>query len=152
MQTSAALPSWQMGRLMFKVMSGLHNALYRASRGRIAGRVGKLDVLLLTTTGRKTGKARTVPLLYSNTGGGYAVVASKGGAEQDPAWCVNLRANPHGLADLGGKRVHVKARETEGDERERLWHQIADGYKGYDNYQDKTSRQIPVFVLEPTGP
>ena len=73
-----------MGRLLFKLMSGLHSALYRASRGRIAGRVGKLDVLLLTTTGRKTGKPRTVPLLYAPAGNGYAVVGSKGGAVERP--------------------------------------------------------------------
>ncbi len=137
---------------MFKVVSGVHSVLYRASRGRIAGRIGKLDVLLLTTTGRKTGKPRTVPLLYTATGGAYAIVASKGGADLDPAWCVNLRANAAALAELGGRRVQVKARETEGDERDRLWSQMADGYKGYDNYKEKTSRQIPVFVLEPTGP
>jgi F420H(2)-dependent quinone reductase len=136
---------------MFKVVSGVHSVLYRASRGRIAGRIGKLDVLLLTTIGRKTGKARTVPLLYTGTGGAYAVVASKGGADLDPAWCVNLRANPAALVDLGGKRIRVKARETEGDERERLWRQMADGYQGYENYKEKTSRQIPVFVLEPAN-
>jgi F420H(2)-dependent quinone reductase len=136
---------------MFKVVSGVHSVLYRASRGRIAGRIGKLDVLLLTTTGRKTGKARTVPLLYTGIGGAYAVVASKGGADLDPAWCVNLRANPAALVDLGGKRIQVEARETEGEERERLWRQMADGYQGYDNYKQKTSRQIPVFVLEPTN-
>jgi deazaflavin-dependent oxidoreductase (nitroreductase family) len=136
---------------MFKVVSGVHSALYRASRGRIAGRIGKLDVLLLTTTGRRTGKARTVPLLYTGTGGSYAVVASKGGADLDPAWCVNLRASPAALVDLGGKRIRVEARETEGDERERLWRQMADGYQGYDNYKQKTSRQIPVFVLEPAN-
>jgi deazaflavin-dependent oxidoreductase (nitroreductase family) len=135
---------------MFKVMSALHSALYRASRGRIAGHIGKLDVLLLTTTGSKTGKARTVPLLYTSTGGAYAVVASKGGAELDPAWCVNLRANPAALVDLGGTQRRVTARETEGDERERLWRQMVDGYKGYESYKQKTSRQIPVFVLEPT--
>jgi F420H(2)-dependent quinone reductase len=136
---------------MFKVVSGLHSVLYRTSRGRIAGRIGKLDVLLLTTTGRKTGKARTVPLLYTSTGGAYAVVASKGGADLDPAWCVNLRANPAALVDRGGKRLQVTARETEGEERERLWRQMADGYQGYDNYQQKTSRQIPVFVLDPAN-
>jgi deazaflavin-dependent oxidoreductase (nitroreductase family) len=139
-----------MGRLMFKIMSGLHSGLYRASRGRIAGRVGKLDVLLLTTTGRKTGKPRTVPLLYKADGGGYAVIASKGGAADDPAWCVNLRASPAAQVDLGGKRVSVTAREAKGDERERLWRELADGYKGYDAYKEKTSREIPVFVLEPS--
>ena len=130
-------------------MSGLHSVLYRASRGRIAGHVGKLDVLLLTTTGRKTGKPRTVPLLYAHAGGGFVVIASKGGAAKDPAWCVNLRANPVGQVDLGGKRVPVKAREAEGEERDRLWRQMADGYQGYDGYEEKTSRRIPVFVLEP---
>ena len=130
-------------------MSGVHSAVYRASRGKIAGRVGKLDVLLLTTTGRKTGKARTVPLLYSESATGYAVVGSKGGSELDPAWAVNLRANPVARVDLGGKQVAVKARETEGEERDQLWAAMADGYKGYDNYKQKTSRQIPVFVLEP---
>jgi deazaflavin-dependent oxidoreductase (nitroreductase family) len=134
---------------MFKLMSGLHSALYRASRGRIAGRVGKLDVLLLTTTGRKTGKPRTVPLLYTPAGSGYAVVASKGGAAEDPAWGVNLRANPDARVDLGGKSVRVKAREAEGEEYDRLWNQMAEGYKGYSGYKEKTSRRIPVFVLEP---
>jgi F420H(2)-dependent quinone reductase len=138
-----------MGRLMFKLMSGLHSALFRASRGKIAGRVGKLDVLLLTTTGRKTGKPRTVPLLYTDAGGGYAVIASKGGAAEDPAWCVNLRANPAAEVELAGNRVPVRAREAEGEERDRLWQAMADGYKSYDAYKERTSRRIPVFVLEP---
>lgn len=138
-----------LGRLLFKLMSGLHSTLYRASRGRIAGHVGKLDVLLLTTTGRKTGKPRTVPLLYAPAGSGYAVVASKGGAAANPAWCVNLRANPAARVDLGGKTLPVKAREAEGEEYDRLWSQMAQGYKGYAGYKEKTSRRIPVFVLEP---
>jgi deazaflavin-dependent oxidoreductase (nitroreductase family) len=119
------------------------------SRGRIASRVGKLDVLLLTTTGRKTGKPRTVPLLYAEAEGGYVVIASKGGAVKDPAWAVNLRANPAGRVELGGRSVAVKAREAEGEERERLWRAMTEGYKGYDNYKAKTSRHIPVFLLEP---
>jgi F420H(2)-dependent quinone reductase len=134
---------------MFKLLSGLHSALYRASRGRIAGRVGKLDVLLLTTTGRKTGKPRTVPLLYAPAGGGFAVIGSKGGAVENPAWVFNLRANPAAQVDLGDKRVAVKAREAEGEEYDQLWSQMVQGYKGYAGYKEKTSRRIPVFVLEP---
>lgn len=111
--------------------------------------MGKLDVLLLTTTGRKTGKPRTVPLLYAPAGGGYAVVASKGGAPADPAWCVNLRAHPAARVELGGKSVPVKAREAEGEEYGRLWSQMVQGYNGYAGYQEKTSRRIPVFLLEP---
>ena len=138
-----------LGRLLFKLVSGLHAALYRASRGKIAGRVGKLGVLLLTTTGRKTGKPRTVPLLYAAAGTGYTVIGSKGGAPADPAWVVNLRANPEARIDLGGRRIAVRAREAEGEERDRLWSAMADGYKGYDGYQEKTTRRIPIFVLEP---
>ena len=130
-------------------MSAVHSGLYRASRGRVAGRVGSLDVLLLTTTGRKTGKPRTVPLLYAEAGSGFAVIGSKGGAVHDPAWCVNLRANPAASVHLGGRQVPVKAREAEGDERDRLWRAMADRYKGYDGYREKTSRRIPVFMLEP---
>ena len=138
-----------MGRLLFKLMSGAHSALYRASRGRFAGRIGKLDVLLVTTTGRKTGKPRTVPLLYAPVGNGYAVVGSKGGAVQHPAWVFNLRANPAARVDLGGKQFAVKAREAEGEEYDQLWSQMAQGYKGYAGYKEKTSRRIPIFVLEP---
>jgi F420H(2)-dependent quinone reductase len=137
------------GRLLFKLVSGVHSALYRGSRGRIAGRVGKLDVLLLTTTGRKTGKPRTVPLLYTPAGNGYAVVGSKGGAPEDPAWALNLRATPAARVDLGGKQVTVKAREAEGEEYDRLWTQMAQGYTGYGGYKEKTTRRIPVFVLDP---
>ena len=132
-----------MGRLLFKLMSGVHSALYRASRGRIAGRVGKLDVLLLTTTGRKTGKPRTVPLLYAPAGNGYAVVGSKGGAAEHPAWVLNLRANPAVQIDLGGKHPAVKAREAEGEEYDELWSQMTQGYKGYAGYKEKTSRPNP---------
>ena len=138
-----------MGRLLFKLISGAHSALYRASRGKIAGRVGKLDVLLLTTTGRKTGKPRTVPLLYAAAGNGYAVIGSKGGAVEHPAWVFNLRANPKGRIDLGGRQLTVEAREAEGEEYDELWSQMAQGYKGYAGYKEKTSRRIPIFILEP---
>jgi F420H(2)-dependent quinone reductase len=135
--------------LKFRLASGLHRTIYRASRGKVAGHFGKLDVLLLTTTGRTSGKPRTVPLLYTRAGDGYAVIASMGGAPDDPAWCKNLRASPDAVVEIGGDRTPVRAREAEGDERERLWRAMTDGFGGYDGYQQKTSRRIPVFVLEP---
>jgi deazaflavin-dependent oxidoreductase (nitroreductase family) len=137
--------------LKFRLISELHRRIYRASRGRVAGKVGKLGVLLLTTTGRKSGKPRTVPLLYTGAGDGYAVIASMGGAPDDPDWCKNLRASPHAVVEIGGDRIAVGTREAEGEERERLWRAMVDGYGGYDGYQRKTSRRIPVVVLEPVG-
>ena len=135
--------------LKFRLIAGLHRSIYRASRGKVAGSVGKLGVLLLTTTGRTSGKPRTVPLLYTGAGDGYAVIASMGGAPADPAWCKNLRANANAVVEIGGDRSVVRAREAEGDERERLWRAMADANSGYDGYQRKTSRRIPVFILEP---
>ena len=108
-------------------------------------------MLLLTTTGRKSGKARTSPLLYTPAGDGYAVIASKGGAPKHPLWYLNLQASPHAEVTVGRETRHVHARDAEGDERERLWRALADAYPGYDRYAQKTSRRIPVVVLEPAG-
>jgi deazaflavin-dependent oxidoreductase (nitroreductase family) len=110
-----------------------------------------MPVLLLTTTGRKSGQPRTQPLTYTRAGAGYAVIASKGGAAQHPFWYLNLRADP--LADVTVGRVTrtVRARDAEGEERDRIWHQLADLYPGYDRYAAKARRRIPVVVLEPTS-
>ena len=141
-----------MGTLGFRVISALHRTLYRATRGRLLGRFGKLDVLLLTTTGRVTGKPRTVPLLFADVDGSFVLIASKGGAPADPAWCRNLRANPDAIVERRGRRIPVHAHEADGDERDRLWAAMVAGYKGYDAYQARTARRIPVVVLEPRTP
>ena len=138
-----------MRKLGFRVIAYVHRGLYRASGGKIAGRIGQLNVLLLTTTGRKSGRTRTVPLLYTPANGSYAVVASMGGAARHPDWCLNLRAHQLAMVEIGRDRVEVRAREVEGEERERLWRAMVDGYPGYDRYQEKTARRIPVVVLEP---
>jgi deazaflavin-dependent oxidoreductase (nitroreductase family) len=138
-----------MANVGFRIMGGIHQGVYRLSGGKIAGRIGKAPVLLLTTTGRKTGKARTSPLLYTPAGDGYAVIASKGGAPRHPLWYLNLQASPHADVTVGRETRHVHARDAEGDERERLWRALADAYPGYDRYAQKTSRRIPVVVLEP---
>ena len=119
-----------MANLGFRIASAIHNAVYRLSGGKIA---------------------RTSPLLYTPAGDGYAVIASKGGAPKHPLWYLNLQASPHAEVTVGRETRHVHARDAEGDERERLWRALADAYPGYDRYAQKTSRRIPVVVLEPAG-
>jgi F420H(2)-dependent quinone reductase len=138
-----------MADLRFRILGAIHRTLYRSTGGRVGARMGKLRVLLLTTTGRKSGKPRTQPLLYAPAGDGYAVIASKGGAPQHPLWYRNLQANPSAEVTVGRETRRVRARDTEGEERERLWRALADDFPGYDTYAQKTSRHIPVVVLEP---
>ena len=135
--------------LPFRLLGGLHRYVYRLSGGKVGARIANMPVLLLTTTGRRSGRPRTQPLTYTRTNEGYAVIASKGGAAQHPLWYLNLRANPLAEVTIGRETQKVRAREAEGEERERLWRQLADVYSGYDKYARKTSRRIPVIVLEP---
>jgi F420H(2)-dependent quinone reductase len=137
--------------LMFRILGGAHCLVYRLTRGKVGGRIAKMPVLLLTTTGRKSGRPRTQPLTYTGVGEGYAVIASKGGATHHPLWYLNLRHDPLAEVTVGRETHTVRARDAEGEERERLWRQLADVYPGYDRYARKTSRQIPVIVLEPIG-
>jgi deazaflavin-dependent oxidoreductase (nitroreductase family) len=140
-----------MGNLGFRLLGGVHRRIYRLTGGKVGGRLGRLPVLLLTTTGRKSGRPRTQPLVYAQTGDGYAVIASKGGAAQHPFWYLNLREDPSATVTVGRETRKVRARDAEGDERERLWGTLADLYPGYERYAQKTSRRIPVVVLELAG-
>jgi len=140
-----------MGNLGFRILGGVHRRIYRLTGGKVGGRLGKLPVLLLTTTGRKTGRPRTQPLVYTQVGDGYAVIASKGGAAQHPLWYLNLREDPSAAVTVGRETRKVRARDAEGGERERLWRTLADLYPGYERYAQKTSRRIPVVVLELAG-
>lgn len=135
----------------FRILGGLHKGIYRLTGGKVGGRVGKLPVLLLTTTGRKSGRPRTQPLAYTPAGDGHAVIASKGGAARDPLWYLNLSANPLAEITVGRETRKVRARDAQGEERERLWRALADLHPGYDRYAQKTSRRIPVVVLEPAA-
>jgi F420H(2)-dependent quinone reductase len=137
-------------RPLLRAVSRIHAAVYRASRGRLLGRIGKgMPVLLLTTTGRKTGRRRTTPLLYLEDGGRYAVVASVGGAPQHPAWYLNLRADSRATVEIGGRMRAVRAETAGPEERARLWRTATAMYAGYDMYQARTSREIPIVVLTP---
>ncbi len=124
--------------------------LMRATRGRV--RLGiTAPTILLTHTGRKTGKARTTPLLYFTEGNNIVLIASKGGAPAHPDWYHNLKANPDARATTHGPPASFVAREAGGEERERLWSKANTLYGGYDKYQVRAGdRQIPVMVLEPS--
>jgi len=116
------------------------------------GGPGVLPTLLLTTTGRKSGKPVPLPLIYGEAGDSYVVIASKGGMPNHPLWFLNLEAKPRCELMVGAKKVSAKARVAEGAERERLWKQMAAIYPPYDQYQkNATTRTIPVVVLDPIG-
>ena len=125
-----------------------HVRLYRATRGLIGKRADGLDILLLTTVGRKTAIERTVPLPYFRDGSRYVLIASFGGNEKNPAWLHNLQAKPAVRLQVGARRFDAKAEIVQGQERERIWSELTREYPRYLNYQAKTTRQIPVVVLE----
>jgi deazaflavin-dependent oxidoreductase (nitroreductase family) len=108
-----------------------------------------VPTLLLTATGRKSKKRQVLPLIYGNTGKGYAIVASKGGAPSHPAWYLNLVADPDVEVQVGSKKFAARARTASGAERAALWKQMAALFAPYDDYQRRTKREIPVVVLEP---
>jgi deazaflavin-dependent oxidoreductase (nitroreductase family) len=135
-------------RLLFSAFVKVHVALYRASGGRLGGRLRKgAPVLLLTTTGRKTGRRRTTPLLYVEEGDRHVVVASAGGAPSHPAWYLNLRSNPAATIQVGGRKLAVTAETAALEERARLWPRLTQMWPQYDDYQAKTRREIPVVIL-----
>lgn len=134
--------------LKVRALSALHRSLYSLSRGRAGGRIVGLPVLLLTTTGRRSGLPRTVPLTYFEDGDAIVLVASYGGRPQHPAWFVNLEATPEVEVRTGGDRRRLRARRATEEERARLWPLVVAGYDGYAAYQRRTAREIPLVLLE----
>ena len=114
------------------------------------GGPGVLPTLLLTTTGRKSGEPRALPLIYGEAGESFIVVASKGGMPNHPIWFLNLEAAPECDVQVGTRKLRARARVAEGEERERIWKQMAGIYPPYDEYQERAGdRVIPVVVLDP---
>ena len=136
-------------RLALKLGSGAHAGVYRATGGKLFGRMGKSPILLLNTVGRKTGKKRTSPLLYVMDGEDFVIIASKGGAATHPAWYLNLRANPEATVEIGDREVQVEAEVADPEDKPRLWQKMVEMYPTYDAYQKKTEREIPLLVLRP---
>jgi deazaflavin-dependent oxidoreductase (nitroreductase family) len=136
-------------RIGLRSASVLHRALYRLTGGRLVGRVWNLSILLLTTTGRKSGAARTTPLCYFPDGDDLVVVASNGGMDWYPDWWLNLMNDPHATVEIGRTRRRVMARAASPEERARLWAALTAVAPGYLEYERRTSRVIPLGLLRP---
>lgn len=132
-----------------RALAGLHAGIYRLSGGRLGGRIAGSPVLVLVTTGRRTGAERHTPLLYLPDGGDLVIVASNGGTASHPAWWLNLGAEPRAEVILADHRMTVVASETTGDDRRGLWERLVRMYPGYAGYQRRTDREIPVVRLRP---
>jgi F420H(2)-dependent quinone reductase len=141
--------SHSLGARGLRAVGKLNVPVYRLTRGRVGGKVGKGPVLLLTTTGRKSGEPRTAPVLYLAHGSDYVVINTNAGNTKVPAWSLNLRADPEAEVEVKGKRTRVRARLAEGDERTNLWRRHMEQYSGWEYYESKLDREIGVFVLEP---
>lgn len=135
-----------------RAVTAVHRAVYRLSGGRVGGRVAGMPVLLLTTRGRSTGRPRTVPLTWFPDEDSTVLVASYGGDDRHPGWYRNLCAEPRVEVTQGRSHRAMKARTASPEERDRLWPKIVATYPGYGRYQSRTSRHIPLVVLEMTGP
>ncbi|WP_231951629.1 nitroreductase family deazaflavin-dependent oxidoreductase [Nocardia terpenica] len=139
-------------RTMMRASAAVHRFVFSASKGRLLGsnRFGGMPVLMLTTTGRKSGKQRTTMLTAPvQENGTFVVVASGGGSDTTPAWFLNLRDNPMVEVSDGAQARPMRARIASAQERAELWPKVVAEYQGYEEYQKKTTREIPLVILEP---
>lgn len=136
-------------RWLVRVLSEAHASIYRRSDGRRGASARGTPLLLLTTVGRRSGRAWTRPLGYCRDGERLVVTGSNGGTDYGPAWALNLRANPAAFVQLGDVTSQVAAVEADGPEWDRLWSLFTSEYPVYTKYRTKTDRRIPIFVLEP---
>lgn len=138
----------KMNPTLTKIFTGIHGKVYKLTGGRLGGKMDSGNIIMLSTTGRKSGKTRERPLIAADHPDGWVVTASYSGHDVHPAWYLNLQANNNGVVQLGKETQNVKSRETSGDERQKLWDQMVSLYSDYDEYQKVTDREIPVLVLE----
>ena len=124
---------------------------FRANDGAVGGQFEGAPLLLLHSTGARSGQERVNPVMYQEVDGGYAIFASKAGAPTNPDWFHNLRAHPDATVEVGGRTVPVRSRVAEAEERDRIWTRQKELAPGFADYEAKTTREIPVVVLEPTG-
>ena len=136
--------------IVMRPMSDLNTWIYRVSGGRLGARwLRGSPVMLLTTTGRKSGKPRTKPVLYLRDGENVVVVASKAGMSHHPLWYLNLEANPNVEIEIGTQKRSMRARRATEDEKSALWPRLVEMYRDFADYQARTERNIPVVILSP---
>jgi len=145
-QPAGRRPS-KLAAVLQNAVTRVHSVLYRSSNGVIGGRIANSPVLLLTTTGRRSGKQFTVPLLYLMDGSNVVLVASNGGAVRHPTWWLNLQARSEAWIQIKGVRQRVKTEQASAAEKQRLWPRLTAMYPGYKRYQEITDRDIPVVIL-----
>lgn len=143
----APLARYRVGRAAQRGFSAAHAALYR--RVPLARRIGDAPILLLTTTGRRSGQSRTVPVMYVPADE-PVLVASNGGSPTHPSWYLNLLSDPRASIEIDGERVDVEARTVGGSEREPLWRRAVAIYPSYASYQRRTERELPLVTLRRT--
>jgi deazaflavin-dependent oxidoreductase (nitroreductase family) len=132
-----------------RIMTRIHVALYRLSGGRLGAQAGKQSILLLHTTGRKSGKSYTTPLAYFRDGDNYLIVASNWGKDRNPGWYHNLMHQLQTTIQVKSQTLAVQARQAQADEYTRLWELVSDRNEQYLRYQEQTPRQIPIVILTP---
>lgn len=136
-------------RPVTRTFSNLHAAMYRWTRGRAQN--PRYPTMLLTVTGRRTGKPQTVPLIYIKDAERFVIAAAYAGSDNDPAWWLNLQANPHAVAQVHNERFNVEAELAPAERRPELWQRLVEMYPYFTEYQQRTSREIPVVMLRRVG-
>ncbi len=134
--------------LFIKWFMSINSFILRTSRGRIGSKLGTQTVLLLHTTGRKSGQERVIPIAYFDYEGKYLIVASNWGKNQNADWYLNLKKQPRAALEIKGKRIEVQSREATGEEYDRLWKFATEHHPPYLEYQKMTTRHIPIMVFE----
>ena len=135
---------------LFQVMVRMHIFFYRLTGGVIGNKMSGVPCLLLTTTGRKSGQKRTIPLMYVETDQGYAIIASYAGSDRHPAWYLNLTANPQVEVQVRAKKMSARAETVpDGNRYSDIWQRAAGTYADYNLYKERTDRQIPIVELVP---
>jgi len=133
---------------LIKLFMTFNTFLLRLSRGRIGSKLGTQTILLLHTTGRKSGQERVIPIAYFDYEGKYLIVASNWGKDQNADWYLNLKKQPRAALEVKGKRIEVQSREATGEEYDRLWKFATEHHPPYLDYQKMTTRHLPIMIFE----
>lgn len=138
-----------MMKRLFQAFLKIHVFLYRLTGGKIGGTMGGNPIVLLNTIGRKSGKIRTIPLVYMRDGNDYIITASNNGADRHPGWYYNLKQQEQATIQIKNQKMAVSARLATGETYDRLWAQLTTKHEQFRGYQEKTTRRIPLFILTP---